>query len=294
MQKFMGNKTSLSGLEIVDGPFLKAFKKGIPLILDEINLAPEEVLQCIEEALDSGEINIEISGIGNISCKKKEGFCLIATQNPNKDNYMNKRQDLSKSFLSHFQIIKFPPFEIEELREIAKKLFKSFNNNEEGDKIDNKFISDLISFHEAWTSKDERKSEISCFTIREIAATVKAYIDEDKKNPFKIVKVIYASRYSSDIKGELLKLLGSFETFKKDYEDYLENGSKYEIPEMKGFYVNQILKEVLESSLFSLEKKRNIMPEKLQKFLIQRTINQKKIFIISYVLKILNVQIYSV
>ena len=47
MQKFMGNKNSLSGLEIFDGPFLKAFKNGIPLILDEINLASEEVLQCI-------------------------------------------------------------------------------------------------------------------------------------------------------------------------------------------------------------------------------------------------------
>ena len=114
MQKFMGNKNSLSGLEIVDGPFLKAFKNGIPLILDEINLASEEVLQCIEEALDSGEINMEITGIGNINCKKREGFCLIATQNPNRGNYINKRQFLSKSFLSHFQIIKFPPFEIEE------------------------------------------------------------------------------------------------------------------------------------------------------------------------------------
>ena len=74
MQKFMGNKNSLYGLEIVDGPFLKAFKKGIPLILDEINLATEEVLQCIEEALDSGEINMEISGIGNVNCKKKTDF----------------------------------------------------------------------------------------------------------------------------------------------------------------------------------------------------------------------------
>ena len=258
MQKFMGNKSSLSGLEIVDGPFLKAFKGGIPLILDEINLAPEEVLQCIEEALDSGEINMEISGIGNIHCKKKEGFCLIATQNPNRDNYMNKRQNLSKSFLSHFQIIKFPPFEIEELEEIAKKLFKSFNNNKEGNKNDNKFISDLISFHKAWTSQDERKEEIACFTIREIAATVKAYIDEGKKNPFQIIKVIYASRYQSDVKQKLLKFLGSFDSFKKDYED--NSGSKYKIPKtMKGFYENDILKDVLESSLFSLEKRRNII-----------------------------------
>ena len=181
MQKFMGNVNSLSGLEIVDGPFLKAFKNGIPLILDEINLASEEVLQCIEKALDSEEINMEISGIGTINCKKKDGFCLIATKNPNRDNYINKRQYLSKSFLSHFQIIKFPPFEIEEIKEIAENLFKSFNNDKEGDERDKKFISDLISFHKEWTSKEERKDEIACFTIREIAATVKAYIDEEKK-----------------------------------------------------------------------------------------------------------------
>ena len=134
IKKFIGNKNSLSGLKIVEGPFLRAFKEGIPLILDEINLASEDILQCIEGALDSGEININISGIGNITQKKKEGFCLIATQNPNKDNYKNKRQNLSKSFLSHFQIIHFPSFEIEELNEIALKLFQSFNNNKENEK----------------------------------------------------------------------------------------------------------------------------------------------------------------
>ena len=108
MRKLMGDKKCLSGLKIVDGPFFEAYKKGIPLILDEINLASQEVLQCIEDALDSKVINIEISGIGHVTQKMGEGFCLIATKNPNKDNYANKRQHLSQSFLSHFQIIKFP------------------------------------------------------------------------------------------------------------------------------------------------------------------------------------------
>ena len=260
MQKFMGNKDSLSGLEIVDGPFLKAFKKGIPLILDEINLASEEVLQCIEQALDTDEINIEISGIGKINYKKKEGFCLIATQNPNRDNYTNKRQYLSKSFLSHFQIIKFPPIEIEEMKEIAENLFKSFNNNKEGNEKDKGFICDLINFHKEWTSKEERKEEIACFTIREITATIKAYIDEGKKNQFKIVKVIYASRYLNDTKKDLLKLLGSFQAFKKEYKEYLKHGTEYNIPkEIKGFYSNKIIKELIESSIFSLQKRRNIL-----------------------------------
>ena len=129
MRKFSGDQNSASGLKIVNGPFYQAFTEGIPLILDEINLASEEVLQCIEDILDSGEINIEISGIGLIKEKKKEGFCLIATQNPNTDKSFNKRQNLSYIFLSHFQIIKFPSFEKEELKEIAENLFKSFNNN---------------------------------------------------------------------------------------------------------------------------------------------------------------------
>ena len=260
MQKFVCDTNVLSEMEIVDGPFLKAFKEGIPLILDEINLASEEVLQCIEEALDSGEINMEISGIGHVNSKKGKGFCLIATQNPNSDNYLNKRQYLSKSFLSHFQIIKFPPFEIDELEEIAKQMFKSFNNDNEGDEKDKKFISDLIKFHKEWTSKEETKAEIACFTIREIVATVKAYIDEGKENPFKIVKVIYASRYPGEIKKELLNLLGKYDSFKKELREYEQNGSNFQIPnEINGIYINAILKETLESCLFSLEKKRNII-----------------------------------
>ena len=97
-------------------------------------------------------------------------------------------------------------------------------------------------------------------TIREIAATVKAYIDEEKKNKFQIIKVIFALRYPSEIKKKLLLLLGSFEIFKKYYEIYSTKISKYEIPnELKGFYKSEILKEVLGSSLFSLEKRRNII-----------------------------------
>ena len=207
MQKFIGDKNSLSGLKIVDGPFYTAFKEGLPLILDEINLASEEVLQCIEDTLDSGLINIDISGIGKVVQEMKEGFCLIATQNPNKGKYKNKRQNLSKSFLSHFQIIKFPSFEIKELKIIAEKLFKSFDNGNELEDKDKNFISDLIDFHEEWTSNEDEKESLTCFTIREITATVKAYIDEKKTNAFKIVKVIYASRYQKEKKISYLKLL---------------------------------------------------------------------------------------
>ena len=260
MQKLMSDKTFLSGIKIVDGPFYKAFKNGIPLILDEINLASQEVLQCIEDALDSKAINIEITSIGKIHQEMKKGFCLIATQNPNKDNYANKRQTLSQSFLSHFQVIKFPNFEIKELEEIAEELFMSFNGDKKLDEKDKKFISDLIDFHNKWTSKEKVKNDIACFTIREITASVKAYIDGGKKDAFKTVKVIYGSRYRKKEKIELLNLLGQYESFKDGWNKYKNNKSFFKIPEfLKNIFENEIIKEVFESSIFSLNKGRNII-----------------------------------
>ena len=49
-------------LESKEGYFLKTFKYGHPLLLDEINLVSQSVLQWIEEALDSEVISIEIPG----------------------------------------------------------------------------------------------------------------------------------------------------------------------------------------------------------------------------------------
>ena len=52
MQKFIGDKYFLSVLKIVDGLFYTYLKEGLTLILDEINLASEEVIQCIEDKID--------------------------------------------------------------------------------------------------------------------------------------------------------------------------------------------------------------------------------------------------
>ena len=50
--KMVGDKISLAGMSSHEGHFLKAFKYGHPLLLDEINLASQAVLQYIEEAFD--------------------------------------------------------------------------------------------------------------------------------------------------------------------------------------------------------------------------------------------------
>ena len=61
--KMVGDKNSLAGISSQEGHFLKAFKYGHPLLLDEINLASQAVLQCIEEALDSEVIILKFQDL---------------------------------------------------------------------------------------------------------------------------------------------------------------------------------------------------------------------------------------
>ena len=124
--KMVGDKNSLAGISSQEGHFLKAFKYGHPLLLDEINLASQAVLQCIEEALDSEVISIEIPGFPLTIIKKHPDFSLIATQNPNKGLFANKRQNLGKKFMSKFQVITFPEFTEDELKKIAIGLGNNF------------------------------------------------------------------------------------------------------------------------------------------------------------------------
>ena len=65
MKTQTGHKAFLSGIKIKLLEFFRSFKKGIPLVPDEINLASQEVLQCIEDALVTETINIEIPRANN-------------------------------------------------------------------------------------------------------------------------------------------------------------------------------------------------------------------------------------
>ena len=72
--KMVGDKNSLAGISSQEGHFLKAFKYGHPLLLDEINLVSQALLQFIEEALDSEVISIEIPRITINNNKKIPDF----------------------------------------------------------------------------------------------------------------------------------------------------------------------------------------------------------------------------
>ncbi len=57
--KFTGDNNSC--LKVEEGQFFKAYTKGHKILLDEINLAPREVFECIQQALDSKVLSVESS-----------------------------------------------------------------------------------------------------------------------------------------------------------------------------------------------------------------------------------------
>ena len=136
------NNDSWSGFSFIKGPFTEAFEKGYCLILDEINLAHETVLQCIESSLDSKTLSLDYTGSEiDKTIKMHEDFHLIATQNPLTNRFSQKRNFLSHKFTSRFQLIKFDEITKEELTEIATGLSKGITA------ITPTFILSLINFH---------------------------------------------------------------------------------------------------------------------------------------------------
>ena len=60
--KFNGDNNSASGLKVKEGQFFRTYTKGHKILLDKINFAPKELLECIQQVLDSKVLSVESSG----------------------------------------------------------------------------------------------------------------------------------------------------------------------------------------------------------------------------------------
>ena len=60
---------------------MKAYSKGYKLLLDEINLAKKEVLECIQQAIDNKTLSFDCNGRGYVNISIYDNFSIIATQN---------------------------------------------------------------------------------------------------------------------------------------------------------------------------------------------------------------------
>ena len=201
---------SWSSFKFVPGPFTEAFEKGYVLLLDEVNLGQKSVLQCMESALDTGEIIQDIPGCGTIKKVMNKDFILVATQNPKIEGFSNQREELSQKFLSRFTVVEFPSFDIEELRNIAIEIAKK-NNYKKLDIV--KKISDL---HYQWVYQEkDSNSSPQCFTVRDINSTIKAI--SEGQEPGDAINCFYGSRYRGKEFDHLMEII------KKNYTNLYKN-----------------------------------------------------------------------
>ena len=209
--KYSGCSESLDGIQMTEGPFIEAFSEGEGhcLLLDEINLAPASVLQCIEEAIDTGVLSIEINGLPLKRYEMKPDFCLIATQNKRTKFYKDKREMAGIKFLSKFQIVKFEELSELELKNIARGLRDNLKEKEKnnGIIISEEEISNLVDFHIEWNKSKE--NDFICFTIRQIKSCIEAYFKGG--NMYNIIYNIYGKTHKQNEALENLIIEKKFE-----------------------------------------------------------------------------------
>ena len=134
---------------------------------------------------------------------------------------------------------------------MAQGLSKKFGFEESEEQ--NQFIDEFVKFHLEWTEK--KVDELQCFTIREIAATLKALSNKDNKlKPYQIIMIIYGARYDEKGKNELSNELNKYK--------YLRNLDKSGLIIPNNFpeyFKNESIERVISSILFSLENNRHVI-----------------------------------
>ncbi len=202
-------------------------------------------MSVFKQALDSKVLSVESSGKVLKKYPMHKYFGIIATQNPNKGAFANKRQELGIGFLSRFQKINFPNFTKEELMDIAKGLAKQ--NNFKGSE---NILTDIVSFHMEWQEETNLVDDVRCFTIREIEGIIRAL--SQNKNIYDTIMTVYGARYQRKIKNQLKDKLKNYETLKN------LNPSPLNLPEdFPHCYKNDNLCETVASVLFSLTNERH-------------------------------------
>lgn len=119
LQEYLG--TYVSGvdgrLQFQDGVLVKALREGHWLVLDELNLAPSDVLEALNRLLDDNRELLVPETQETI--RPHQDFMLFATQNP--AGFYGGRKTLSRAFRNRFLELHFDDIPIDELQEILHK-----------------------------------------------------------------------------------------------------------------------------------------------------------------------------
>jgi hypothetical protein len=234
------------GFQFCSGPFVQAFSEGKCLLFDEINLASRSVLQCIEGAIDSKQISLEIPGISLVKYRMHPNFRLIATQNPNEGRFKMKRENLTLKLLSKFASVEFPEIQTDELLEIAQSQANCINY------FNQDVVKDLVLFHHEWSHREEVLQSCHCFTIREITGSILAL--KDSQNPYDVIMTFYGMRYPDKIRKLLIGLL------QEKYPSLYFQPLAFSIPQkFPRCFQNSSLIRIVKFILTSFENKKNVL-----------------------------------
>ena len=253
--KYISDQKSFVGLIVKNGPFVDAYVNGKIILFDEINLAPVNVLQCIQQSLDNNFLSVETNGKCLLKYEKHPNFALVATQNPNKGAFIGKRQELGTEFLSRFQKIYFPEILKDEMIEIALGIAKNvgyLTHNDKDKNFKKKLLKEIVNLHYEWAKETESPTDIQCFTIREIESVIECLSNNEK--PYEVIMTIYGGRFKKDKKEKLKLKLLQFETLKELKED------NEELPkDFPKCFKNDAIVKTVNSILLALRNKRNVI-----------------------------------
>ena len=260
IKKYVADSNSVTGLSIKEGPLLHCIKYGKCCIFDEINLVSPSVLHCMEDCLNSKKLTVNLPGLKFEEINMSKNFCLIATQNPNSEEFKDKRNELTQKFLSNFQVIKFDKFTKEEIKTIAFGLAEQFDlkncKNRQIKKNEKQIIEELTDFHNEWSEiafNQEENKQI--YTIREISASLDAF--KNGENVYDTIMIIYGARYENETKNKIEKMLK--EKYKTIYK-FKDKSEQIEIPKyFDDYFMNESLREVIKSINFSFRNKRHVI-----------------------------------
>eukprot|EP00899_Mesostigma_viride_P017506 jgi/Mesvir1/25757/Mv01936-RA.1 len=149
---------SREAFEFRAAPFTVAFKRGEWLLLDELNLAPDSVLQTIEGAIDRKKLVIRSSASSASPLETihmHPDFRLFAAQNPNAGLFKGKREKLSSSFLNRFVPVMFRELPHAEWVEVIyqKLLGAGLGTTDEVRTTLKAFTQMMVDFHGAYVER---------------------------------------------------------------------------------------------------------------------------------------------
>ncbi|KAI9105977.1 P-loop containing nucleoside triphosphate hydrolase protein [Phlyctochytrium arcticum] len=170
-----------------DGPFLNAMKRGEWVLLDELNLATQQVLEGLNACLDHrGEVYLpELDRV----FKKGAGFRVFAAQNPQAQG--GGRKGLPRSFLNRFTNVYIEVLTEADMTLILSTLYPT---------VDESILAKMVRFNERIKEEAAVKMHFASrgspweYNLRDIHRWVELLVHSKSFHPRDFVRMMYTHR----------------------------------------------------------------------------------------------------